>query len=910
MKKLLFLFLFSLSKIISSQNGFTTFSATIPVGANPMQEKAFLIDNSGNKWIGFSNSSPTSAVALACYNNIAGNWTFYNQTNYPNLPSNNITCLTKDNSGNIWIGTPSGLAKFNGTNFTPYTILDGLPSNNIKSLEWINTQLYVGTDAGLSRYDGSNFTNYNTGNALLPSNLIISIKAENSNTIWLGTNIGLFKFYINFNFTSTSFTLADPTFTIGAGAIYIDNIGNKWLSTSFGIYRYNNISCQPLDSLFTFFTGVTGFNANNFTKGPNNGILFSASYDYGKCLVELFNDDHYNLYYSPTYPIPSLRIGNLVENDGSGKIFTSSSSYITSNTNLPAMYSFISLNYNGFGIGQGGGVNGNNFKYLDINRVKAGIMNRGDMWWDIGRTGNAKYEVPKGKGVSGSFAASLWIGGLDASNQLHEACQTYRQSGNDFWPGPLDTTNASTDTATFINYDKIWKVSYIDINNFITNFNNGNIAANTYTPTNDILTWPAKGTGNHSRNLAPFVDINNNGIYDPLVGGDYPKIKGDETLYYIFNDNFTAHSETKALPLGVEVHAMAYAFGCSTILSGRNELAYTTFYNYKIYNRSNNNYHDMYIGFWNDADLGCYLDDYIGCSVDENLGFIYNSTGFDNTACAGTPAYGNFPPAAGTTILKGPLAPANDAMDNDNDGTIDEAGEEFLMNVFDNYFRPIGGPPLPPYLTRKYTYYNLLQGRWKDSTFFTYGGDGYGNDAPTKFVYPGRLCPPSGWTEGSVGNLSGDRLSVLSTGPFNFNAKQMTEIEYAYVWSVDSSVINNNLGSACKLISDVQKVRSFYSASPSNCLLSINVKENNDLNSQFIIYPNPGSSLLYVYSQSYFTYKATIKIMDVLGKTILIKEMSDLNHSAVNINELSAGVYFINVNFDNDRNIVKKFVKQ
>ena len=50
--------------------------------------------------------------------------------------------------------------------------------------------------------------------------------------------------------------------------------------------------------------------------------------------------------------------------------------------------------------------------------------------------------------------------------------------------------------------------------------------------------------------------------------------------------------------------------------------------------------------------------------------------------------------------------------------------------------------------------------------------------------------------------------------------------------------------------------------------------------------------------------------MDVLGKTILIKEMSDLSHSVVNINELSAGVYFINVNFDNNKSIVKKFIKQ
>ncbi len=912
MKKfLLLLFLFTIKSIIA-QNGFTTFSSTIPTGALPSKETALLIDNAGNKWIGFINVSPTSAAALAFYNATANTWTFYNKTTYPNLPSNRVTCLAKDNSGNIWIGTPSGLAKFNGTNFTAYTTINGLPSNNILSLEWINTQLYVGTDVGLSRYDGTNFTNYNTGNTLLPSNYIGAIKAENANTIWLGSLNNLIKFYINATYTSTSYTTTALTSTLGISTIYIDGTGNKWLGSYYQIYKYDNISIKPLDSICPIFTGASLNPVVKMTKGPNNGVLIcgSSGFSGARCFIEFIGGGNYNLFFPPA----AVKIGDYVENDGTGKIFSSSTSNITANTTLPAMYSFNSTAYNGFGLGSG--VTNNNYKYLDINRVKAAIMNRGDMWWNLGGNGGPGYEVPKTNipfgGVHSAYAASLWLGGLDASNQLHTAAQTYRQTGNDFWPGPLDTLNASADTATFINYDKIWKVSYIEINNFITNFNNGNIAANTYTPTNDILTWPAKGTGNHSRNLAPFVDINNNGIYDPLVGGDYPKIKGDETLYYIFNDNFTTHSETGGLPFGVEVHAMAYAYGCPGILNGRNELAYTTFYDYKIYNRSNNNYHSMYIGFWTDADLGCYTDDYIGSSINDNLGFIYNSTGTD-ASCAGTNGYNNYPPAAGTTVLKGPLAPTGDGVDNNNNGFTDEAGEECLMNIFDYYNNNIGAfPTQTTNPANKYHYYNYLQGRWKDSTFFTYGGNAYGGITPTKWVYPGDLCPSTGWNEFTAGNLAGDRRFIVSSGPFNLNAKQMTEVEYAYVWSVDSFVINSNLGSACKLISDAQKVKSFYSATIPNCLLSINIgiNEQNNFSSQFSIYPNPANSMVYIYSEPYFNSKTTVKIMDVLGKTILTKQMDDLNHSGININELNSGVYFITVNFDNNKSIVKKFVKQ
>jgi hypothetical protein len=71
---------------------------------------------------------------------------------------------------------------------------------------------------------------------------------------------------------------------------------------------------------------------------------------------------------------------------------------------------------------------------LSINNVRALILSGGDMWWDQGLE-VARYEVPKGSGKHSYFAAALWIGGLDQGGQLRTAAQTYRQTGNDFWPG-------------------------------------------------------------------------------------------------------------------------------------------------------------------------------------------------------------------------------------------------------------------------------------------------------------------------------------------------------------------------------------------------------------------------------------------------------------------------------------------
>ena len=57
----------------------------------------------------------------------------------------------------------------------------------------------------------------------------------------------------------------------------------------------------------------------------------------------------------------------------------------------------------------------NPLKFLDINQVKAGVYNRGDMHWNM-NTGNASYEVPVGSGAHSDFATGLWIGGIDAGN--------------------------------------------------------------------------------------------------------------------------------------------------------------------------------------------------------------------------------------------------------------------------------------------------------------------------------------------------------------------------------------------------------------------------------------------------------------------------------------------------------------
>lgn len=922
MKKLLLFFALISLFTAKSQNGFTTYTTNLSLTGIVKWQTAFLVDHNNNKWIGFKvagNPTNTVNISLVKYDNT--NWTSFSASSSPALPSNVITSLAEDNVGNIWIGTDSGLVRYNGITFTTFNTSNGLPAKLIKCIETIGNQVYIGTNAGLSRFDGTTFTNYNVANGKLPDDVITSIKAESPSLIWIGGTDRLVEFSINGTFTSSSFIEHSIPNTPGIiNCIFVDNQNAKWLGTTTqGILKYTGSNFDNASNLYEIFGSTIPAKVLDITSGLHNGIVYrhmtgattgSSTTTYSG-LTELAPNNEIYQYY---YPVSNYVLGDFVERDGSNILISQGSLATIYNSSLKIMYyGFNNSTY----VAPYSAVNNSNFKTLDINNVRAGIANRGDMHWNIGGNGKPFYEVPKGSGKNSNFASALWIGGLDNSNQLHGGAQTYRQSGVDFWPGPLDTISGTIDTVTSGTYDKIWKVSYTDINTFINAFNSGSVIA-----TPDMLTWPAKGTGNNSRKLAPFVDYNLDGNYNP-TDGDYPKIKGDQALYFIYNDMLGAHS-TSFNPMGVEVQGMAYAYGCPTVVSGKPELTYTTFYDYKIINRSSNNYHDVYVSMWSDVDLGYYIDDYIGSNVTDNYGFGYNADANDETV-GNTNGYGSYPPAQGFNIIKGPIANLNDGIDNNNNGIVDEIGEDCKLNKF-NYFNN-SFPGVPANTTNPVSgteFYNVMNGKWKDGTPISCGGNGYGattgGTVVTNWVYPG---DPNGttttdpantcgnWTESSAGNTSTDRRMILSSGPFTLNAGQMQEVEYAFVTSFDSSSVGNNLISLSKLKTDIQKVNAFYNqVNKSNCLQSIavgitEVAKQND----FILFPNPAKSLITISSTINGTVKINYEIVDVLGKVVLQNENNTSDKITLNINNLNSGIYFVRLHVNNSI-VVKKFVKE
>lgn len=400
---------------------------------------------------------------------------------------------------------------------------------------------------------------------------------------------------------------------------------------------------------------------------------------------------------------------------------------------------------------------------LDINNVRARILNGGDMWWDLNSV--AKYEIPKVDASSNAirknslFAGAIWIGGLDPGGNLKVAAMTYRQSGSDYFPGPL-STDASTESGRCKFYDKIFKINREDI---IAAYADPNVA------TDDISQYPANGDAGfkEAKVLAPFFDDNGDGVYD-YANGDYPVLdplrprdrntpedQPDQMLTFIYNDRGNIHSETSGIPIGLELVTTAFAFKTN------DEINNMTFYKTKITNRSSDAVRECYFGQWVDADLGNYSDDYVGCDTSRDLGFCYNGDDDDE----GILGYGVNPPSVGTDFFEGP-----------RDANGNELGLAKFV-YYNNDFSVIGNPTLAEH------YYGYLRGIWKDGSPVTYGGNGYNTGARTDFMFPDDPAKSGGWHEKSSGNTPGDRRYIQSSGPFTLEPGAVNYVTVGVVWA-------------------------------------------------------------------------------------------------------------------------------
>ena len=420
---------------------------------------------------------------------------------------------------------------------------------------------------------------------------------------------------------------------------------------------------------------------------------------------------------------------------------------------------------------------------LNINNVRARLLNGGDMWWDFSDGRYVVPNVPAGQtAVSSLFAGAVWLGGFDDGGNLKLAAQTYRSSGNDYWPGPLEPNSGETTNEQCSRWDIHFTVYGATIYQHIGAFaGDGFDCANV---PNELKRWPGRGNPFFAdfygwelpnQPLAPFYDENNDGVYNPC-DGDFPIIEvrgcaagtrsaasiADQMTFWIYNDNGNIHTQTTGDPIRMEVQVQAFGYATS------DEINDMTFYRHKLINRANSPVDSTYFTMWVDGDLGCYLDDYVGADTTRSLGVYYNENAVDGDGgCAGTPSYGENPPMLGIDYFRGPL---------------DENGVEIGMSSFTYYINGGGGVPGMSDPQNAVEYYNYMTGTWRDGLPFTVGGNGYGGTVPTKYVYVEDPTVGGGNSMCAQGVTSADLRTLQSSGPFRLDPGAVNELIIGIAW--------------------------------------------------------------------------------------------------------------------------------
>jgi ligand-binding sensor domain-containing protein len=157
-----------------------------------------------------------------------------------------IRRMFQDEAGNIWFGTnDDGVVRYDGKSFRNFTARGGLPDDDVWSLLLDRSGiLWIGTASGVSRYDGNTFSSFEipeaniTGHA---ASLMWSIAEDRDGNIWFGSNgRGVFR-YDGTNITR--FSRQDGLGSDIVQTIVQDRAGVLWFGTrDGGLSRYDGIA--------------------------------------------------------------------------------------------------------------------------------------------------------------------------------------------------------------------------------------------------------------------------------------------------------------------------------------------------------------------------------------------------------------------------------------------------------------------------------------------------------------------------------------------------------------------------------------------------------------------------------------------------------------------------------------------
>ena len=291
----------------------------------------------------------------------------------------------------------------------------------------------------------------------------------------------------------------------------------------------------------------------------------------------------------------------------------------------------------------------------------------------------------------------------------------------------------------------------------------------------------------------------------------------------------------------------------------------------------------MHVANWTDFDLGYFFDDYLGCDTLRNAYFAYNSTEIDGTG--GSYGYGNRPPALAVQFLNQHMSSFSWWKNVDSTN-----GNPFTAIEFDNYIR----------------------GRWRNGSPITLGGNGYGGQQPTRYIFSGDPLDSTQWSMYSENIGRNDGRGIGTTGPYVLAPGQSICIETGFVFAQTDT--GDNLYSVQILQQRLDLLQSIYdstkhgchafASSGQNAPTSITDPHANSL--RFDIAPNPAINDVSVRLAQNSSFD--LVVLDVQGKKVFEQSGLYSEPIIVKVKDWASGTYLFVLSSEGQTQ-TKKLVK-
>ncbi|MCG9133721.1 hypothetical protein J5I95_18780, partial [Candidatus Poribacteria bacterium] len=205
-----------------------------------------------------------------------------------------VQTIYEDRTGVLWFGLSQNnrrqsgnlISRFDGVSWEIFSVNDGLPNGDVQTILEDNLgNLWVGTTAGVAIYDGAVWHVVTTQDRLLVGNNVQSIMSDREGMIWVGTTAGISQFRLPAQFSATTLhdlgrwrhlTRANGLASNNVQALFETRIGEIWIGTRDNGVNFSDRSWKSITTdnglSHNSVTAMLKDRRNRLWVGTRNGL--------------------------------------------------------------------------------------------------------------------------------------------------------------------------------------------------------------------------------------------------------------------------------------------------------------------------------------------------------------------------------------------------------------------------------------------------------------------------------------------------------------------------------------------------------------------------------------------------------------------------------------------------------------